>query len=220
MKRFFITSSGTGIGKTMLTTALIRGLRAQGKTIIAQKPVISGWDEADNDSYAILDALGLERNQGNLDAITRYRFDAPISPDIAARNENNPIDFEVLRLFCTPQESADIHIIEGAGGVMVPLNKNHLTIDLISAIQASAILVVGSYLGSISHTLTALSVLNSRNVKISGVVISASEQSAVLLGEMATTFKNFTAAPIFLIHRLPKDASLELRIPEILRMVE
>ncbi|NDF11199.1 MAG: dethiobiotin synthase [Proteobacteria bacterium] len=220
MKRYFITSSGTEVGKTLLTCALIRGLQAKGKSVSAQKPVISGWNESENDSYAIIDALGLKRNSETLKTVTLYRFDAPLSPDMAARRENATIDFEKLVAFCRASPESDVHLIEGAGGVMVPLNDMHHTLDLIKRSSASVILVVGSYLGAISHALTAYKVLRAEAVDIAAIVISESEISAVGIDEMATTMKNFVRAPIFLIHRLAKNARLENEVPEILRIVE
>ncbi len=161
MSRLFITSSGTGIGKTFLTAALARHGRKKGHGISAVKPIISGYtaeDFAESDTALLLEALSLPATPENIELISPWRFAAPLSPDMAAVREGKTIDFHKVTEWCHdviagPEETV---LIEGVGGVMVPLDETHTILDWIAALNIPSVLVVGSYLGTISHTLTAL----------------------------------------------------------------
>src|SRR5271157_4698973 len=98
-RRYFITSTGTGIGKTYVTTALIAHARAMGLTVAATKPVISGFDKreiAASDTGAILAALGEAPTPENVEKISPWRFSAPLAPNMAARAEGKILDCEAL----------------------------------------------------------------------------------------------------------------------------
>jgi dethiobiotin synthetase len=109
----------------------------------------------------LLAALGREAGAAELDAIAPWRFAAPLSPDMAAALEGREIDFDALVAFSRRAVSADFHapLVEGVGGVMVPLDQTHTVRDWVAASGLPAVLVAGSYLGSMSHTLTALEAL-------------------------------------------------------------
>lgn len=177
MKRFFVTSTGTGIGKTYATCALIRQARALGQTVAASKPLISGFDKdkiAETDTGAILAALGENATEAAVAKISPWRFSAPLAPNMAAAAEGRGIDCKALfahsRAFLAQQ--ADVALIEGVGGVMVPLDAQTTVLDWILSCDIPALLVVGDYLGTISHTLTAAEVLRARKIPVAAVVVS------------------------------------------------
>src|SRR6185312_4226156 len=98
----------------------------------------------------------------SLDEITRispWRFEAPLSPDMAARREGRAIDFDALVDF-TRSTASPLTLVEGVGGVMVPLDEQHTTLDWMAAVGFPVMLVTGSYLGTLSHTLTAVGALH------------------------------------------------------------
>lgn len=171
---YFITATGTNIGKTFVTCALTHQLLALGKTVCALKPVISGYDIADanTDTALLLAAQNLPATQANIDAISPWRFAAPLAPNVAARLEGKTIDFEAVLEFCKRPRAADLTLVEGAGGVMSPLTDHHTMLGLASALGAPAILVVGDYLGTISHTLSAVEVLRARGIALQAIVVS------------------------------------------------
>ena len=184
MKRYFITSTGTGIGKTFATCALIRQARARGFRVAATKPLISGFDKdkiAESDTGAILAALGDEVSEANARKISPWRFAAPLSPNMAAADEGRAIDCQALFEFSKTflAQPADLAVIEGVGGVMVPLDDQNTVLDWLRACGVPALLVVGDYLGTISHTLTAIEVLRARGVEIAAVVMSEGETPEV-----------------------------------------
>lgn len=197
MTAVFVTSSGTGIGKTFVTARLVAELKAGGRRVQALKPVASGFDAArpdDSDSARLIEAQGLELSATNLDAVSPWRFAAPLSPDMAAAREGRTVPFDALVAFCRAgAERADVTLIEGVGGVMVPLDFEHTVLDWIAALGAPALLVVGSYLGTLSHSLTAAAALRERGVALLGVIVSESTEQPVPADETAATLARFLA---------------------------
>lgn len=189
---FFVTSSGTGIGKTFVTSVLIRQARAAHKTIMAYKPVISGFDAANpaaSDTGMLLEAMELPLTPDNIDTISPHRFIAPLSPHAAAEREGQAISLEALTQPCSI--TADITLIEGVGGVMVPLNNKETVLDWIKALGHPAILVAGSYVGSLSHSLTAVEILKQAGVSAQAIIVSESPESAMPLAETVATLRQF-----------------------------
>src|SRR5262249_10334872 len=159
------------VGKTFITTKLIRYLRAQDKPVFALKPVASGFEEAklaESDAGVLLEALGRPVDMEQVAKISPFRFVAVLSPDQAAPHEGQHIQFNSVTRFCREEmiASRGALFIEGIGGVMVPLDAKHTTLDLMVALNLPVILVAGTYLGTLSHTLTALDALASRKLKV------------------------------------------------------
>jgi dethiobiotin synthetase len=203
MSRYFITSTGTGIGKTLVTSSLCWQL----KNVTAIKPVISGYDASDlsNDSAQILLSCGIEPTAAAQATISPWRFAAPLAPNMAAQREGKTLDFDALIAFC---KESDATFIEGVGGVMVPLNDRTTVLDWMQALGFPVILTTGSYLGSISHTLTAIEALKNRNITLHAVIICESEHSSVLLDETAQTLETFITASIPVV-KIPRFATTE-----------
>jgi dethiobiotin synthetase len=206
MTTLFITSSGTGIGKTFVTRRLIAELKAAGRDVRALKPVASGFDAAhpeDSDTGQLLRALELEPTTANLDAVSPWRFAAPLSPDMAAARERRTVPFAALVAHCRAADrNGGVTLIEGIGGVMVPLDGEHTVLDWIAALEVPALLVVGSYLGTLSHSLTAVEALRARRVAMAGIVVSESEAEPVSTAETAATLARFSApVPVCVLPR-------------------
>lgn len=201
MKSLFVTATGTDIGKTFVTCRLAETLIATGKTVTIQKPVISGFDPdnpADSDTGEILKSLGQSPAADTIEKISPWRFRDPISPDIAAAREGREIDFEALVSFCRAPAPADFHLIEGVGGVRVPLTEKKTTLDLMVALDFPVLLVAGSYLGTISHTLTALGSLNQAGLTPLAIIVSESEEQPVRLAETVEVIQRFSdSVPVF-----------------------
>jgi dethiobiotin synthetase len=211
MTATFITGTGTDVGKTFVTVGLIRYLRAAGRAVDAIKPIVSGFnaeDPAASDPDILLEALG--RPAADLDRICRWRFAAPLAPAMAAKREGQAIDFNALVDFSRRAVVGhrDIMFIEGVGGIMVPIDETHTVIDWMTALRLPLLLVTGSYVGTISHTLTALQVLARRNLEVAAVVVSESADSAAPLDETVTTIARFAdSIEVIGVPRLPRDAS-------------
>ena len=208
MSAFFVTASGTEIGKTFVTVALIHELRRRGRPVAALKLVASGFDPAhpeDTDPGALLAALGEPVSTQILDQIAPWRFRAPLSPDMAAARESRAIDFAKLVEHSRAAIAAASGplLIEGVGGVMVPLDERHTVLDWIAALRIPTILVGGSYLGAISHALTALDTLHSREIAVAALIVNETPQSSVELDETTATIARFASGvPVITLPRL------------------
>ena len=193
MRAIFVTGTGTDVGKTFLSAALIRHWRAAGRAVAAYKPVVSGFDPATqqaSDPGVLLGALG--RPITDIETISPWRFAAPLSPDMAAAREGRTLDFEAIVEFShRAATSAERVLIEGVGGIMVPLGERHTVLGWMSALRLPVLLVAGSYLGTISHTLTALRVLGQRNLTVVAVAVSESAVPGAPLDETVATIARF-----------------------------
>ncbi len=198
MSAYFITATGTDIGKTFVARGLIRALRGAGRDVAALKPVVSGFDPleaAGSDSGLLLAALGRPVTPDTIDEISPWRFAAPLAPDLAAAREGRDVDMRELIRFCHAAIAAerDVLLIEGAGGLMSPVSAEHIMLDWIGALGLPVILVAGSYLGTISHTLTALDVLARRALRVAALVVSETAGSPVRLEETCDMLSRFAS---------------------------
>jgi dethiobiotin synthetase len=211
MTALFVTATGTDIGKTFVTAGLIRHLRAAGRPVAAIKPVVSGFDPDDwqgSDPAVLLAALGRPLTLEEVEGVSPWRFKAPLSPHTAAQREGRAIAFQDVVAFCRRAMAArrGVLLVEGIGGVMVPLDDRHSVLDLMSMLRIPIILVAGSYVGTLSHTLTALEVVARRNLDIAAVVVSESTGSAASLDDTVATLQVFAEQiEIVGIPRLPPD---------------
>ena len=213
MAAYFVTSTGTDVGKTFVTAGLIRRLREAGAAVDALKPVVSGYDSSvveTSDPAVLLGALGRPVTADEVERMAPWRFRAPLSPDLAAAREGRVIDFERLIDFSRAaiDGTRGTLFIEGVGGIMVPIDGERTVLDWMAALNVPLVLVVGGYLGTISHTLTALDVLRQRNLTIATVVVSESERNPVELDDTVASiarFANDTA--VIGLPRLPAGIS-------------
>ena len=211
MSTLFVTATGTEIGKTLVTAALCHELRAAGRPVRALKPVLSGYDPADlheSDPGVLLASLGeaVTAEAVSADAVAAiapWRFAAPLSPDMAAAREGRRLDLAEIVAWCRAAAGEPL-LIEGIGGAMVPLDDEHTVLDWIAELGAPALVVAGSYLGTISHTLTTLAAIRGRGVPVAGLVISESPESPVPPAETAATIARHAGPlPIRVVPRLP-----------------
>ena len=206
MSTLFVTATGTEIGKTLVAAALCHELRAAGRPVRALKPVLSGYDPAtlaDSDPGILLASLGEAVTEAAVAEITPWRFAAPLSPDMAAAREGRRLDLADIVAFCRAAEG-DPLLVEGIGGAMVPLNDDRTVLDWIAELGAPALVVAGSYLGTISHTLTTLAAMRGRGIPVTGLVISESPASPVPPAETAETIARHAGPlPIEIMPRIP-----------------
>ncbi len=222
MRTLFVTSSGTEIGKTLIVTILAHQLRDRGKSVRALKPVVTGFTPetaAGSDTALILQSLGDAVTAETIEAVSPWRFAEPLSPDMAAAREGRRIDFDAIVEFCRDVETGDqdVLLIEGVGGVMVPLTETESVLDWMAALDVPVLLVVGSYLGTISHTLTAHETLKGRGLTPDAVIVSESPESPVPPAETKTTLARFLGdLPIVLLPRLAAGEAIWRAAPDFL----
>jgi len=193
----FITATGTDVGKTVVVASLIRHLRQLGHAVDAIKPIVTGYDPAQaatSDPGALIAALGLPFSPESIDRVSPWRFRAARAPDLAARYEGRSIDVDGVVAFCQNAiaRRRDILLVDGVGGVMVPLDEHRTILDVMMALRLPLILVTGSYLGAISHTLTALDSLFRRDMNVVATIVSETPSSPVPLDDVVASIARFT----------------------------
>ena len=161
MKGVFVTGTDTGVGKTVAAACLARAWHAS-----YWKPVQSGTADGDNDTATVVRLAGLGADRH---APPAYALQAPLSPHAAAALEGIAIEFD--RLAALPPLPSPL-VVEGAGGVLVPLTDRQMIIDLMARLALPVVLVARSGLGTINHTLLSLMALRSRGIAIAGVVVN------------------------------------------------
>ncbi len=161
---YFITGIGTNVGKTIVSAILTEALEAD-----YWKPIQAGGLE-NSDSLKVKNLITNTKSKIHPET---YRLNNAMSPHAAAKLDNITIDLEKIVL---PKTSNNL-IIEGAGGLMVPLNNKDLLIDLIKKLDVEVILVSQNYLGSINHTLLSLESLKVRKLKVKGIIFNGEENN-------------------------------------------
>lgn len=165
-KTYFITGIGTGIGKTIVSAILTEKLQAD-----YWKPIQSG-DLDNSDSLLVAQLIS---NQKTVIQPEQFKLSQPLSPHLSARIDGIQLTTAAIKAPATTNHL----VIEGAGGLMVPINEEELMLDLIKTLNAKVIVVSQNYLGSINHTLLTLEVLKAREIEVEGLIFNgaANEES-------------------------------------------
>ena len=170
-KGIFVTGTDTGVGKTIISAALALTLKQSGNKVAVMKPVQTGTDLG---GYLDIEFIqsAIETNYP-LDNVCPYRFSHPLAPLVAANLVGERIDLE--RIKSCYHKLASIHdtvIVEGAGGLLVPLTDDYLMSDLASNLGLSLIIVTRPSLGTLNHTLLTVESAKARGLKVMGIVIN------------------------------------------------
>lgn len=215
MTGIFVTATGTEVGKTFISTALIRYANRKETAFLATKPIISGWPNSSNgikdtDTALLIKAQDLPLNEENIAAVSPWRFTLALTPDMAAKAQDDPIDVSKLLDFCKRQEAQavhqkKIHLIEGVGGLMSPIKGRFTNLEWVKSLQYPCILVVGTYLGALSHTLTALKVLQSEGVGVVALVVNETLNSPVSLAQTVEYLKDHVFCDVIEMPWQPRD---------------
>ena len=176
MKVIFVTGTDTGVGKTVISSAIAAffSLRKQ-MNVGVMKPFESGLSKRDKDLLP-WDAICLREASGSnddLNIISPYTFESPVAPEVAAMLEHVNIDISMVdKIFHNLAKSHDLLVIEGAGGVLVPIRENFFFADLIQKWNAPTLIVSRLGLGTINHTLLTNHLLKERGIKVLGVILN------------------------------------------------
>lgn len=192
----FVTGTDTGVGKTLVASALLRAARARGLRSVGMKPVAAGTDPSgcQEDVEALIDS-------GNLSAdrrlINPYCFQAPIAPHLAAAESSTLIESDViLKAYQALSGRADYVVVEGAGGLLVPLGAGLDTSDIAARIGLPLLVVVGIRLGCINHALLTIEAIARRNLPIAGWVANCVDPTMSRVGENIEALAERIDAPL------------------------
>jgi dethiobiotin synthetase len=189
-KSFFVTGTDTGVGKTVVSTALTRALVARGLRVAVMKPIASGSDPTprglrNSDALTLMAAANVP---APYEVVNPYCFHPPISPHIAAREAGVAIDLTLLRSrFDSLAAASDCVIVEGAGGWLAPISDTAAMADLAAALALPVLLVAGLRLGCLNHALLTRESMSARGVAFTGWVANAIDPHFERPGENLAT---------------------------------
>jgi dethiobiotin synthetase len=170
----FVTGTGTGVGKSVLAATICAGLAARGERVAALKPAVTGLDEEPGEwphDHELLAAAGSAGQSP--DEVAPYRFGPAVSPHYAAELSGASIDVEaLLRAARDAGEGSDALVVEGVGGLMVPLTPEYLVRDFAADLALPIVIAARTRLGTINHTLLTLEAGRSSGLRVGGVVMT------------------------------------------------
>jgi len=199
VRGYFVTGTDTGVGKTVVSVALLRLLAAQGLAVVGMKPVAAGCERHGN-RLVNEDVEALHANSNvvaPIECINPYAFAPPIAPHIAAEQAGTRIALAPMRsCFDALAHLADMVVVEGAGGLLVPLNESETMADLALALGVPLILVVGMRLGCINHALLTAEAITRRRLVLAGWVANRIDPHMASFDANLAALKRRIPAPL------------------------
>lgn len=181
MSGLFITGTDTGIGKTLVGCGLAAAWTAQGKRVGVLKPTETGCDMRGGDLYPddAMRLAGCAQSTLPVETLCPYRFSPPVAPSVAAEQAGVSIRPDrIVETFFTIASQHDVTIVEGAGGLLVPLVDRYSFANLAQDLGIPILVVVGSKLGALNHTLLTLHCIRTRGLPLAGYVLNHPTQTS------------------------------------------
>ena len=199
-KSVVITGTDTGIGKTFVSTLLLAGFNRLGWTSFGMKPIASGRFKTNNGHCYHDDALQLQKHASlkrDYQLVNPILLEKPVSPNIAASVMNMELSTSFVKqtLVSSIQHEADINVIEGVGGWLVPINETALFADIINELAIPVILVVGIKLGCLNHSLLTYQHMLSKNTNLLGWIANCFPIDTLCIKENISTLQHWIKAP-------------------------
>ncbi len=193
---YFVTGTDTGVGKTLISCALLHGFAAQGKRVVGMKPVAAGCDDDGQNE----DVLQL-RSAGNVAVgygrINPYCFVPAIAPHFAAQRAGVIVQFSrITASYHELAAQAEVVIVEGAGGLLVPLNAQQDSADLMLELGLPVILVAGMRLGCLNHALLTVEAIAARGLVLAGWVANVVDADMASIEENVAALRQRIGAPL------------------------
>ena len=205
MSGFFITGTDTGIGKTFAACALIHALQQRGIVVAPMKPIAAGTIDVNgvpmNEDVAL--AMEMTEHRFSLRTVNPYGFREAIAPHLAAAHETVEVDLSVIRsAYRELTRRAQVVLVEGAGGFLVPLSDNESMALIPAALQLPIVLVVGMRLGCINHALLTVEAIRSRGLTLAAWIANTPGDIMNACAENLSTLQRLIGAP--LIGEIPR----------------
>jgi len=196
-----VTGTDTGVGKTWVSCGVLRAARAAGLRVAARKPAETGCDPDPSGALVGIDAVALQAAAGGdeaVDAVCPIRLPDPLAPAFAARRGGVTIDVPEIVAGCRRRAAeVELLLVEGAGGLLVPIAGRTTYADLARDLGARLLLVVGARLGAINHALLSLEVAAARGVAVAGLVVNHFSKTRDLATDtLATSLRELTDVPL------------------------
>jgi dethiobiotin synthetase len=222
-KGFFVTGTDTGVGKTIITAALIKAAHILGFKACGMKPIETGCkrteNREENNSIIPPDGSFLRETTGtgeSIDLITPVRFENPLAPLPASETEDKPIDLDKIKTaYKELSNRYDVIIIEGIGGLLVPIKKDHFVIDLAKDFGLPIIVVSKPGLGTINHTMLTVNCAIKEGLTIAGIIINYCQPPERTLAENTNPEIIRRLSPVPVIGIFPYLKDLEISTIEM-----
>ena len=198
MKSVFVTGTDTGVGKTFVAAGLAAALKRRGVDVGVMKPIATGRSD---DARQLLKASGAK---DPLDLVNPVHFKAPLSPHLAAKREGSSADLKGIdRAFATLKSRHEFVIVEGAGGLLVPIRDGFTMADLAGRLGLPLLIVARDALGTINHTTLTVEAARSRGLKVLGIVVNRSRPGRPDLAERLNPQAMAKAAKVQVLASIP-----------------
>jgi len=205
---FFVTGTDTGVGKTRVACALLHAFAATGCSVVGMKPVAAGREDGHFHDVTALMAASSVAAPGAL--VNPYAFDPAIAPHIAAARSGVAIELErITSAYASLSALADVVVVEGAGGYMIPLNQRQTSADLARALALPVVLVVGMRLGCLNHALLTRLAIAASGLACAGWVANCIDPSMDGLAENIASLEQRLDSP--LLGRVPFGSDVTAR---------
>jgi dethiobiotin synthetase len=200
-KGIFVTGTDTGVGKTVIACGIARMLKAAGVKVGVMKPIATGDRK---------DALNLQKAAGlieTIDLVNPQFFKEPLAPTVSAALERRSIDLDAIyKAYWFMQKRYDVVVVEGIGGVKVPIGESTYVVDLIQALRLPALVISRNVLGTLNHTLLTLEVLELEKVPVMGVLLNGGRGKDLAEKTNPEELQDHIAVPVLGV--LPFQAAL------------
>jgi dethiobiotin synthetase len=205
-KGFFITATDTGVGKTVAAGTIIRALKREGLSVCGMKPVESGCKREGNTLMPADGKFLKEVSEADepIENITPVRFKESLAPWVAAERKGTKIDLKKIWLkFKELSEKYDAVVVEGIGGLLVPIKREYFVSDLAADIGLPVIVVASAYLGTINHTLLTVEHARSKDLDVAGIIFNHPRKPEGTVAEKTNPDAIEDLAPVPVIGVMP-----------------
>jgi dethiobiotin synthetase len=224
-KGLFITGTDTGVGKTIVASAIVRVLKARGVGVAVMKPIESGCRR---EGEVLIPADGvmlkeMAENDITLQEVTPFRFENPLAPLIASEIEGTEVNETIIYdTFKELQERYDYIVVEGVGGLMVPVKENLMLVDIVRDLGLPLLIVASNRLGVINHTILTVEAAKSRGIEIIGVVLNTTNPLSddISLETNPLVLRRVLEVPLVGVFPFVKSISKESLLKEAVKNLE
>ena len=222
MKSLFVTGNDTDIGKTCVTASIVKKLRDMDIDVGIMKPFASGYKKNSNSlSQDVEILMKYSGTRDPIDLVNPYFFEIPTSPYAAAKTLAQKISLQkITDAYDKLLSSHDLVIVEGIGGLMTPITQNYFVSNLISELDIDTIIVIGSKLGTVNHTMLTYEHCKQMHLKLKGFVINQTEPNGYELSNLKQQIMELTNQTVYCTIPYQKNFDLDLYIDNFSNFVD
>ncbi len=190
-KGIFVTGTDTGVGKTIISCGIARLLKSKGLNVGVMKPVCTGDQD---DVHALMKAAEVD---DDITLVNPQFFKAPLAPAVAAQGEGRSVEMEhIYKAYWALSKKHDVMVVEGVGGVKVPLGESTFVVDLIEALRLPALVVARAGLGTLNHSILTLDALATKKIPVVGVLLNGGDGKSLAEETNPDVLQDFTTVQV------------------------